>query len=83
MYNNEWVDIDAEIEYECNIVEYVSKPTKTKDRTCFLLHSDLYSTYNYQSPHDLILGTSINAHLGNLDGTTFDCLNYPDLIIKA
>jgi uncharacterized membrane protein len=45
-YDNEWVDINVDIEYECNITKYVSKLTKTNNRTCFLLHPDLYSTYN-------------------------------------
>jgi hypothetical protein len=65
------------IDYECNITEYVSKPTETNNRTHFLLHLDLYSTCNYQSPHDLILGVSIKARLGNLGGAALDHLNYP------
>jgi hypothetical protein len=82
MYDDEQADINAKIEYECNIVEYMLKPTETNNRTHFLFHPDLYSTYNYQSPHDLILGTSIKAHLSNLGGTTLDCLNYPSLTIN-
>ncbi len=67
------------IEYERNVVEYVSKPTKTNNRTRFLLHLDLYSTYNYQRPHNLILGVLIKAHLVNLGGVDLDHLNYPGL----
>jgi hypothetical protein len=70
MYNDERADIDVEIEYEHNIVEYVSKPTQTNKKTCFLLHSDLHSTCNYQSPHNLVLGTSIRTRLGNLGDVT-------------
>lgn len=46
-YDDKWVNIDAEIEYERNIIEYMSKPTETRNKTWFLLHLDLYSTCNY------------------------------------
>jgi hypothetical protein len=82
MYDNEWADIDAEIKYEYNIAKYVSKPTETNNITRFLFHPDLYSTYNYQSPHNLILGALIKAHLGSLDDASLDCLNYLGLTIK-
>jgi hypothetical protein len=49
----------------------MSKPTKTNNKTRFLLHPDLYSTCNYQSPHGLILSASIKARLGNLGDATF------------
>ncbi len=52
-------------------------PTKCNTKTalqtnhlCFLLHPDLYSTCNYQSPHNLVLGTSIKTCLGNLGDVT-------------
>jgi len=35
---NELTSIDAEIEYECNIIEYMLKPTKTNNKIRFLLH---------------------------------------------
>jgi hypothetical protein len=38
--------MDAKIEYERNIAEYVSKPTKTNNKIRFLFHLDLYSTCN-------------------------------------
>jgi len=76
MYDDEQADIDVKIKYERNIIEYMSKPTKTNSKTHFLLHSDLYSTYNYQSLHGLILGASIKTHLSNLDGVAFNRLNY-------
>jgi hypothetical protein len=47
MYDDERAVIDVEIEYERNIVEYVSKLTETNNRTHFRLHLDLYSTCNY------------------------------------
>ncbi len=75
-YDDEWTNIDAKIEYECNIAKYVSKPTKTNNKIRFLLHPDLNSTCNYQSPNGLILGVSIKAHLVNLGDATFDHLNY-------
>jgi hypothetical protein len=85
MYDNGQVDINAEIKYERNIIEYMSKPTKTNNRTHFILHldlySDLYSTCNYRNTHGLILGASIKAQIGDLGGTTLNCLNYPGLWI--
>jgi hypothetical protein len=70
MYNDERADIDVEIEYERNIIEYMLKPTLTNNKTCFLLHPNLYSTCNYQSPHNLVLGTSIKTRLGNVGDVT-------------
>jgi hypothetical protein len=52
-YDDEWADIDAKIEYERNIAEYVSKSTKIINRARFLFHLDLYSTCKCQSPHGL------------------------------
>jgi hypothetical protein len=45
-YDDERADMDAKIEYESNIVEYVSKPTETNNKIRFLFHLDLYSTCN-------------------------------------
>jgi hypothetical protein len=47
------------------------KRTKIDNKSRFLLRPDLYSTYNYRSPHDLILNVSIKAHLDDLGGITF------------
>jgi hypothetical protein len=49
----------------------MSIPTKTNNKTRFLLLPNLYSTCNYQSPHGLILSVSIKARLGNLSNATF------------
>lgn len=70
--------IDAKIEYECNIVEYMLKPTKikTNNKIRFLFHPNLYSTYNYRSLHGLILGMSIKTRLRNLGDATLNHLNY-------
>jgi UDP-glucose 6-dehydrogenase len=71
-YDNVGANINAKIENECNIVEYVSKSTETNNKTRFLFHPNLYnSTCNYRNPHNLILNASIKAHLGNLGGKTF------------
>jgi hypothetical protein len=75
MYDDERAIIDVEIKYERNIIEYVSKPTETNNRTRFLLHLDLYSFCNYWSSHDLTLDTSIKTSLGNLNGITLLILN--------
>jgi hypothetical protein len=65
-YEDEWINIDAKIEYERNIVEHMSKPIEINYKTHFLLHLGLYSMCNYWSLHNLILGASIKAGLGNL-----------------
>jgi len=79
MYDDERIDIDPKIKYERNVTEYVSKPTKTNNKIRFLLHPDLYSTYNYQRLHNLILGVSIKAHIVNLGNVALDHLKYPGL----
>jgi hypothetical protein len=78
MMITEPTSIDAKIEYECNIVEYMLKPTKTKtnNKIRFLFHPNLYSTYNYRSSHGLILGMSIKTRLRNLGDATLNHLNY-------
>lgn len=49
----------------------MSKPTETNNKIRFLIHPVLYSTYNYWSPHDLVLSASIKARLSNLGGASF------------
>jgi len=49
------------------------------NRTQFLFHPYLYSTWSYQSPNDLILGMSIKVHLVSLGNTTLNHLNYLSL----
>jgi hypothetical protein len=75
MYDDERANINVEIEYEHNIIEYMSKPTETNKKIHFLLHPNLYSTCNYQSLHDLILGMSIKARLSNLSSATLRILS--------